>query len=192
MRSDGVRIYNPERSDTLLASPALQSAMLNAPPEAIAAQWRDLIIQHPWLYLKVRANVFRWIFLTPDLKLCVPYYVGIDGPPDEMAELGLTRRSDARDLALDHYAGGLMGTPLFSHLFYGVVAIGALFVMLRRRRPEDIAIAALLAGTLAYSLSYFVIGIACDYRYLYALDLSALLVIFYLSLDGFGFARLKK
>lgn len=192
LRSDGVRLYNPERSDTLLNSPALQSALLNTRLSLFSAQWRDLVLHHPWLYLRVRADVFRWVFLTPDLRLCVPYYVGIDGPPDEMAELGLKQRWDDRDQALDDYAENFVGTPILSHAFYAALAIAALSFLLWRRRPEDIAIAAMLGGALACTLSYFVISIACDYRYLYALDLSAMLAMFYLSLDRFGFLSPQK
>ena len=186
MRSQGVRAYNPERSDTLLASPALQSAIINAKHGVVARGWRDLVLHHPWLYLRVRADVFRWVFLTPDLSVCVPYYVGVDGPPDEMKHLGLVRRSDARDEALEQYAGAFAGTPVFSHAFYAALAVAELILLLRRRRPADIAMAGMLAGALACTASFFVISIACDYRYLYGLDLSALLAAFYLSVDWRG------
>ena len=43
--------------------------------------------------------------------------------------------------------------------------------------------AALIASALAFTASFFVISISCDYRYLYFLDLSALAALFYLSLD---------
>ena len=61
-----------------------------------------------------------------------------------------------------------------------------LILLLRRRRPADIAMAGMLGGALACTASFFFISIACDYRYLYALDLSALLAAFYLSLDWRG------
>ena len=43
--------------------------------------------------------------------------------------------------------------------------------------------AGLLAGAFAFTASFFAISIACDYRYLYALDLSALTALVYLALD---------
>ncbi len=183
MRTQGVRFYNPERSDTLLISPALQSALLNAPRGVMARGWRDLVLHHPWEYLRVRADVFRWVFLTPDLSRCVPYYTGVDGPPDEMDNLGLAKRSDARDEALEQYVGAFAGTPVFSHAAWAALALAELVLLLRRRRPADIAMAGMLVGALACTASFFVISIACDYRYLYGLDLSALLAAFYLSVD---------
>jgi len=187
MREIGVRFYNPERSDTLLFSPALQSALLTAKPGVVARGWRELILRHPWIYLRVRADVFRWVFLTPDLTKCVPYYAGVDGPPDEMKHLGLAERFDDRDQALEDYADAFAGTPVLSHAAWGAVGVVALVLLLRRRKPTDIAIAGLLAGALLCTASYFVIGIACDYRYLFLLDLSGLAALFYLSLDRFGY-----
>ena len=90
---------------------------------------------------------------------------------------------DARDYALQNYAIALTGTPAFSHVTFGVIALLALFPMLRRRRPEDIAMAFLLIGTFAFTASFFVISIACDYRYLYALDLSTMFAAFYVALN---------
>jgi len=187
MRELGARFYNPERSDTLLLSPALQSALLNAKPGVLAKDWRALILQHPWTYLRVRADVFRWVFLTPDISRCVPDYEGVDGPPDVMKDLGLTERYDARDEALDNYAAFFVGSPVYSHAAWGAAAAIALVLLLRRRRPADIAMAGLLAGALLCTASFFVISIACDYRYLYVLDLSALAALFYLALDPSGF-----
>ena len=46
-----------------------------------------------------------------------------------------------------------------------------------------VAIAAMQVSALVYTASFFAISIACDYRYLYALDLAAVTGWFYLALD---------
>lgn len=186
MRTKGVAFYNPERRDTLLLSPALQSAILNAKKGVIAQSWRDLVLHHGWTYLRIRADVFRWVFLTPDLRLCVPYIVGVDGPHDDMKHLGLAQRYDDRDDAIDSYAQSFVGTPVFSHVAWAAIALFSLVLLLRRRKSTDIAMAGMLAGALLCTASYFVISIACDYRYLYGLDLAALTAVFYLSLNPSG------
>jgi hypothetical protein len=183
MRSDGRRLYSPERNDTLVGSQALQNALGQAEPSMIAAQWYDLVRRHPWLYLKVRARVFAQVLFTPDIEGCRPVFTGIEGPSGEMADLGLTPRRDARDLALANYAKRFMGTPVFSHAVFGVLSIAVLVLLLWRRAPGDIAIAALLASALVFTASFFVISIACDYRYLYFLDMAALCAVFTLALD---------
>ncbi|HUO93274.1 MAG TPA: hypothetical protein VMU22_10145 [Rhizomicrobium sp.] len=183
MRTDGVRLYTPERNDTLAQSQRLQSAYFASPAETIPEEWHRLIAVHPGLYLRVRAEVFRWIVLTPDLAACRPVYSGIDGPAPQMKKLGLTKRFDARDAALDFYAKRFIGTPVFSHLFFILLAIASLVLLFARRTAADIAIAFMLISTLAFTLSFFVIAIACDYRYLYFLDLATMAAVFHLSLD---------
>jgi hypothetical protein len=187
IRTVGVRVWSPERNDTLGNTKVLEAGLDNADPGIIAAQWRDLIVHRPWLYLRVRAEVFRWVFLTPDLEQCLPYEVGVDGPPTVMAALGLTERLDARDVALEHYAHIFVGTPVLSHAAYAVLALIALLILLRRRRAPDIAVAFMLVAALGFAASFFAISIACDYRYLYFLDLATMVAIFYLALD-FGSA----
>jgi hypothetical protein len=166
-----------------VGSPALQNALGQSEPSAIAAQWYDLVRHHPWLYLKVRARVFAQVLFTPDIEGCRPVFTGVEGPSGEMGDLGLKPRRDARDLALARYAKGFMGTPVFSHVVFGGLAIAALVLLLWRRSQGDIAMAALLASALVFTASFFAISIACDYRYLYLLDMAALSAVFYLALD---------
>jgi len=154
--------------------------------EAIRRQWIDLVRHDTGLYLRIRAAVFRWVFLTPgmngsgpDKEVCLPYALGISGPDEEMHALGLTPRWTATDDALDDYAAAFPGTPAMSHATYAGFALLMLAVFLRRRRPADIPMAAMLASALAFTASFFVISISCDYRYLYALDLSSLAALLY-------------
>ena len=174
MRNDGVRLYTPQRNDTLAASAELQDELSDTPQNVISAQWSDLIRHHPGLYLSVRARVFGWTFFTPDISRCAPFFVGVEGLPRYMRDLGLVERVRPQDLALKSYGGLLAKTPVFSHAAYAILGIGVLVVLLRRRRPEDLVLAFLLVAAFAFSLSFFIISIACDYRYLLFLDLSAL------------------
>ena len=183
MRTDGVKLYTPERNDTLAQSTQLQHAYFQSPEETIPEEWHRLIEVHTGLYLRVRAEVFRWIVLTPDLAACRPIFTGIDGPANVRAKLGLAKRFDARDAALDFYAKRFMGTPILSHAFFILLALASLVFLFARRTPSDIAMAFMLLSTLAFTLSFFVISIACDYRYLYFLDLATMAAAFHLALD---------
>jgi hypothetical protein len=184
VRTDGVRLYNPERNDPLAASQRLSADLNDEDTFApVRAQWLNVIAHHPLTYLKVRAEVFRWIFATPDISVCLPYLAGVSGPEQQMQKLGIEERDDNRDEALSRYASAFIQTPVLSHVFYALLSLVSLILLLRRYRPEDIAIAALQASALLFTASFFVIGIACDYRYLYALDLSALVAVFYIALD---------
>lgn len=184
LRTDGTNLFTPKRNDPLTKSKPLQDALNNADPNSISGQWYDLVLHHTWLYLKVRWEIFSWVFLTPDLNACVPYEVGVDGPPEILRALGIAERMDSRDLALESYAATFVGTPVLSHLAAALLAVVELIVLLRRRRGADIALAAMLAGALIFTLTFFVISIACDYRYLYFLDVSALITLLFLMRDA--------
>jgi hypothetical protein len=183
IRTDGVRLYSPQRNDTLVGSQKLQDELADAPSELMARQWSDLILKHLPLYLRVRANVFRWVFLTPDIVACRPVFTGVEGPAGEMQTLGIAARMRPRDLALANYAKAFMGTPVFSHAAFALLGLIVLVVLLTRRRPGDIAMAFLSIAGFAFAASFFAISIACDYRYLYFLDMAALSGAFYLALD---------
>ncbi|HEY1710927.1 MAG TPA: hypothetical protein VGG10_21865 [Rhizomicrobium sp.] len=192
VRTDGVRLYNPERNDPLAASQSLQTALVEAPWDAIRGQWLDLILHHPLLYAQVRLEVFRWIFLTPDINACLPYLVGITGPQAQMEQLDMEEREDGRDDRLRDYTQWFLQTPVLSHLFYAFLALGTATLLFIRRRDADIPIAMLQAGTLLFSLSFLIIGIACDYRYLYAMDIASLVGVFYIALDWSGFDEIRR
>jgi hypothetical protein len=187
LRGDGVRLYTPVRNDTLYAAPVLVQAIGSAPPGLVFGQWQALVLAHPLAYLAMRARLFDWVFLTPDILACRPTYTGIDGPSAVLKTLGLTARVRPRDRALTFYALRFAGTPIFSHPAFAAVALGCLFLLLRRRRSADIVFAFLLGGVFVFAASFFFISVACDYRYLYFLDLSVLATLFYLAADPGGF-----
>ena len=179
IRSDGVRLYTPARNDTLYGSTELLNEFASTSPDAIASQWWSVLVHHPLDYLGVRARVFAWTFLTPDPIGCEDWYVGVTGSPRYLHDLGFERQIRPRDRALGNYANLFVGTPIFSHVTYALLALALLFVLLRRRRPADLAIALLLVCALVFTASFFAISIACDYRYLLFLDLAALVGCLY-------------
>ena len=176
IRTRGVAAYSPVQVDSI--EPMLERLDPTAAP-AIAAQWRQLIWRHPLLYLRLRATAFRWVFTTPDPTACVLAFTGVDGPPEEMAEAGLVPRKNATDKALDDYAAAFAPTPAYSHAAFAAVGLILLAPLLRRRRAADIAVAAMLASAFAFAASFAVISLACDYRYLYDLDVAVVAAALY-------------
>jgi hypothetical protein len=174
IRKDGVALYSPHLVDTLENSSRLTDAIYHAPPGAVFAQWRQLVFEHPGLYLRERLPVFGWVLAPPDLLVCHPDVVGVDGPPAEMKALGLQPHIRAQDRLLYFYVANFFHTPVLSHLLYGALAILFLILLAARGAPADIAVAGLQLAALLFALSFFVVSIACDYRYLYFLDLAAI------------------
>jgi hypothetical protein len=183
IRSDAVPLFTPERNDALGKSAPLIEALEETPAAALGRQWRETVLQRPGTWLAVRTEIFAWTFLQLHVRQCWPIAIGVGNEPYFLSALHMRARLDARDIALNRYANAFVGTPMYSHAFYALMALAALWLLVRRRRPEDIAMAGLLGGALAFALSFFVISIACDYRYLYVLDLSAIAALLYWSAD---------
>ena len=183
LREKGAQLYTPIQHDHLTDDPVIHGLIV-ASVSAVSRQWRALVFAHPGTYLAVRAEDFSWLFFSLHPNECLIYEVGISGAAADLQAAHLVRRYDDRDDWLDEaYATPLVGTPVLSHPVFAAAGLISLFVLLRRRRVADIAMAGLLAATLLYVLSYFLVSIACQYRYLYAVDLASIAAAFYLVMD---------
>jgi hypothetical protein len=183
LRAGAAAAYSPERVDKLDEDAALGDRLATPPNAVIRDEWLDLIVQHPGVYLKVRAADFRQVFLTPVIDKCLPVHLGADGPKPAMADLKMVRRWTNDDQRLWNYVTWFLDTPAYSHLTFALVALGVGLLLLWRRDPADLAMAGLMGGSLAFAASFFVISIACDYRYLYLVDMAAVTGVLYLALD---------
>jgi hypothetical protein len=183
IRTKAVAVYSPQRIDALQTLTELQDAVSSTPEQVIGAQWRQLILRHPLLYLRARFASFGWTLLTPELDQCLPVFVGVDGPQPWLGRLGLVVHTRPQDRLLETYAERLVDTPIYSHLFYALLAAGLLARLLVRREPGDLAVAAMLGSALAFTATFFIISLSCDYRYLYDLDVGAIGAALYLALD---------
>jgi hypothetical protein len=183
LRTRGVALYSPERIDYLDMDPGVGVALWRLPYAVVDAQWRDLITHHTGAYLAHRLDAFQQVFLTPQIDSCLPIFVGVDGPAPIAAELKMSRGMDPADHALYNYGSYFLDSPVFSHLSYAIAALVCGVLMLWRHEPQDVAMAGMMFAALAFAASFFVISIACDYRYLYFLDLAALAGVLYLAID---------
>jgi hypothetical protein len=192
VRWAAAKVYTPQRVDTLATDPGLNDAM-EASPRAVSAQWRAILAHDFLAYARHRWDVFYWTIATPDLQRCLPVFVGQEGPPGLLRTLGMIDQVRPQDLALEAYAVHFYGTLVYSHLAYGLIAVVAAVFLLRSGRPGDAPIGFMLLGALGFAASFFILSFACDYRYLYALDLSAMVALFYLALGKIAFrARLTR
>lgn len=183
VRERGARMYSPERIDYLKADDELSHVIDTLPNEVISNQWFELLKSHPLTYIQVRAKDFYWVFMTPFIDSCLPYTVGVDGPPTLAAELNIPLGQDPVDLRLANYMSWLLDTPAFSHAAYMLIGLVSAGLLLWRRDPQDVPIAAMALAGGVFAGTFTIISLACDYRYLYFLDLSALTAAFYVSLD---------
>jgi hypothetical protein len=183
LKSRGALVYSPERIDTLSLDPAVDAAMATVPTPDFQAEWLRLVTEDPGLYLEARLAAFRQVFATPVIDRCLPIEVGVEGPANYLKALHISTRADLRDGRLFNYTTWFLDTPAMSHVAYAVLALVVVVLLLVRREPADLVVGAMVAGGLVFAASFFVISIACDYRYLYALDLTAITGLVYLAAD---------
>jgi hypothetical protein len=175
----GAALYTPLHNDPMAADPAIRQAISDAPTGAISDSWGALVAGHTALYLQTRLADFAALVRTPDAFACHFAPVGVDGDPMLMARLGLKPGIRPQDRILSIYARSFFATPVYSHLLWGALALVLMIRLLRRRAPADLAVAGLLAGALLFAMTFVIISIACDYRYLALLDLSAMAAALY-------------
>lgn len=183
LRREAPAVWSPVRVDTLDASPELGAALWRFKAPTIAAEWRGMIAADPIGYLRRRLEVFGWVLLTPDFRLCAPLHLGVDGLPQVAQELGIPRGRWPQDARLYAYAQGWFATPFYSHLTYALIAAAVAVFLLIRREPPDVAMAGLMVGVLGFAASFLIVSLACDYRYLYAVDLAAITGLLYVAVD---------
>jgi hypothetical protein len=175
--------YSGRRVDFMDRDKVLSDALWRVPDAAAQKQWKNLILKNPALYLRVRWEDFRWVFAPPVIDWCLPVYVGVDAPVEKMAPLRLEHRFVESDAQLNNYASWFLGTPVYWHWFYAGISLVLAGLFVWRRQPADIAMAGLQLGGAAFAASFFIISIACDYRYLYFTDLAALAGLIYAAID---------
>lgn len=177
VRREAAPAYDPARVDSVLRLERWKQVIARPQP-AVAAAWRRLILGRPARYLADRWGVFRQVFLTPDIAACDPVLVGVDpGDPALLRAAGLAARDTPKDDWDGDYASAFQDSPVFSHLAYAILALVLLGLAMRDAARGDAAMVAtvgMLLAALAYAASFFVISIACDYRYLYFLDVAAM------------------
>ena len=151
LRSRGRALYTPLHNDPMAADPAVSRALTDPPDGVIAGAWRSLILDHPLLYLETRWAAFAAVLTTPDVIACHVAVIGVSGPPALLKRLGLTGGIRPQDQRLGDYAHLFFGTPVFSHLAWGGLALVLLVLLIRRGEPADLAVAGLLCGALRSS-----------------------------------------
>lgn len=180
--------WSPQRMDGLVGLPGADEALDDAGP-AVARVWSSLVLRRPDLYVRIRLADFVQVLATPRLPACRPLFLGLDGPPAMLQALKPAPPDPLRLKFGRAYGLAFVGTPVLSHLAYLALATGLFALALRGRTAEDRAVAAMLACAGAFAASFAVGGVACDYRYLYPLDLFAMAALLHRCAAGWPARR---
>lgn len=183
LRAHAQQLYSAERVDRIGQDARMGALLSKVSSSTIRAEWLDLIRQQPGLYLRVRTQIFGQVIGTPIIDRCLPVTIGVDGPITTLNALEMPPRRSLADRKLYNYVTWFLDTPAMSHLAFAAIALVVGVALLFRREPADLVVAGLMAGALGFTASFFAISLACDYRYLYLLDVSAMTGLLYLALD---------
>ncbi len=191
--------YRPERIDYMESGDKDVSNQIDFSDRGnrvVSRQWRALVMARAPTYLAHRADVFGWMLGAHDPLRCAPFIDIVSSEPPGVAErFGLTpgANPDVRRLTLQ------VSLEVFRpYLFLAGGAIAVLVLALARSTwpragvgPESHAtsgavIATLYVAGLLYALVHFVVGIACDFRYLYFPVLASIVTMAHIFWGGFA------
>lgn len=176
-------LYSSERVDYMARDPQVGILLWGVSDDVVEAQWRQIVLRHPGAYLEHRWEAFRWVFATPKIDSCLPAFMGVTGQADLLQTLNIPAGVEPADQALFNYVTWYLDTPLYSHVFFALLTLVCAGLLLRRGDPTDIMMVGLIGAALGFTASFAVISLACDYRYLYFLDLAAVAALLYVALD---------
>jgi hypothetical protein len=183
VRADSIRYYTADRADPLLEAERFRTELRKLSRAELRAAWARLIVENPAPYLHHRLAVFGWMLWPPELLKCIPVYIGTDGPADLMTKMDLRQAARPSDRMLYAYATKFMEAPLFQHGLFLAVAVALGILLLARYEPVAATPAVgLLAAAILFTLTWSLISVSCDVRYLYFLPLAVFISLIMLSI----------
>jgi hypothetical protein len=160
--------FDPLQVDFLFAGPeAPLAATTDAQvSDALGREWRRAIAANPVLYLRHRLRVFGALLGE-----------GVDDArrsvwiPSSIANVyGFTFAPNAITDAIGVGVGAALALGLYNGMLWLAAALAVLIAAARRMhrdRQSDAAALALSTSAITYTLPYFLVAVAPDYRYLY-------------------------
>ena len=183
LREQSLR-YSPYRVDTLTGVTREFWALSGA---SAVRLWLATIVANPGAYARHRMTHFAALLGIGDTQLCLPIFTGVAGPVvhssvdrDLTALLGLTAGPSHVSTWVFEFGRDNGNTPLFMHLAYAAALVPIGLWLFRRR---EYVLATLVVCMLLFLASYSVVGIACDFRYAYALTVATTLLVAYACLN---------
>lgn len=170
--------YTPQRIDTMdwfSILPATSDFF-----SLIPQQWRQSIQASPSAYLAHRLEVFSWQLGCFDHTKCAPVYVGIETSGQELLRsLTLSQTSSRYSGQLWGYASQLFDSPVFTGAWYLLAQMACVAILCLQRLKRHKAVIGLGIAAILFTLSYLLVGIACDLRYIYFMIVSSMFCIVY-------------
>lgn len=170
--------YTPQRIDTMdwfSILPATSDFF-----SLIPQQWRQSILASPGAYLSHRLDVFSWQLGSFDHTKCAPVYVGIETSGQELLRsLQLSQTSSRYSGQLWGYASQLFDSPVFTGAWYLLTQFACVAILCYQGLKQHKTAIGLGIAAILFTLSYLLVGIACDLRYIYFMIVSSMFCAVY-------------
>jgi hypothetical protein len=184
-----VPFYTPLRIDTL-PDPVHGSPIWQMETAQLLALWGRSILNSPRAYALHRtANFEALLWRSGMAPLCVAIQIGVVPAVyvpflgrDVVPELGIARDLNQRDRGLEYWFIDWRGSVLFNHAFWSIVLAGAAAILALRGGAAALVVFA--TSVLVFALGFGVIGMSCEFRYIYVLPVAATLLTFALAATG--------
>jgi hypothetical protein len=186
LSKDMQKKYSPERIEYLLISEEFQPGLTF---ENVKNAW-DFIFRHHFIsYAKHRLDFFSWILGMQNPKRCIPIVAGHFFQDESASKFfGNNLLPSPFTDFLNSYGYKFVKKGFFSPIFYLLLGLITLGILLKIGIKETWNYILLDISAIAYTFSFLVTGIACDFRYLYFPCL-AFFFIFILSVWKFKESR---
>lgn len=151
--------------------------------ERLRERWIDAIVDHPWAYLRHRAD-HLWTFSVVTGRYGF-YYDYVDGRLDWKPN---------RNVVMDGYDAVINVTdtwPFMRPVFWQLASVALLGLVLWRRRAGrsgdfDPLIAAAMLGNLAFYAQWGLIGVSDEFRYSYTVVTACIVCAITLVIERWG------
>jgi hypothetical protein len=167
--------YSPERKESLTVGerPHFYDLLSQINQSTLHKEWWRMLRESPWSYVRHRTKVFAWHLGLYDIGKCLPYHVGISPDPAELVTaLGVDLNPNPLGNTWLRAFGGHF-LPWFRPIYF-VIAGLCLMGYAMWRRQEVRVVVPLQAASFLYVASFWLIGVACDFRYMYLNVLAAM------------------
>jgi hypothetical protein len=180
--------FSAERIDTLVLPPITGPKAMS--PQLMVQQWVQLVGQYPGSYVAHRWQAFTWFGGLREQARCVPIHVGID-PPERAQQANIRSVPSRWSAPLYSWSRSFLQTPYFAPLAWNLVSLLVLLAYVLRRQWQE-PVAWMQVAALAYSGSFLMAGLSCDFRYSYFSVLSASIGLMRVLADGVSLPRTQR
>jgi hypothetical protein len=132
--------------------------------------WLSMVARHPLAYIEHRFTGFAHAAGAARQTECSQFFWGVAQPPESISKrITLQRQTGLAEKTefYQFYHQQWQESAAHNHVNYMLVLAAALALAVFRGVSRHAVVVAAAAGALAFCLSFALIGVACDFRYLY-------------------------